>query len=102
MTDHGSSLGVHWGKIVARTWSDDEFKSRVLSEPREVLAEEGFVVPDDVDVTVSDGGRSKVHLVVSPMPEGIDTQVDDDTLESMSGGVCSCCCCCGSAAGTWP
>ncbi len=93
MSDHASSLGVHWGKIVARTWSDEEYKSRVLSEPRQVLAEEGFVIPEDVDITVSDGGTSTVHLVVTPMPEGVDTQIDDESLESMSGGIVCCCCC---------
>ena len=40
-----------WSKIVAQSWSDDEYKARLIDEPRTVLTEAGFQLPDDTDVT---------------------------------------------------
>jgi len=43
-----------WARIVARTWDDEEFRQRLLANPRAVLREAGFDLPDDVEVEVVD------------------------------------------------
>ena len=80
-----------WSKVVAKSWSDDDYKSRLIDAPREVLSEAGFQLPDDAEVTVTEQGAGAVHLVLPAKPEG-DQAVSDKALESMSGGFTSCCC----------
>ncbi len=85
------NLGNVWGKVVAQSWSDDDFKSRVLSEPRKVLSEAGLNLPDEVEISVSDGGPARLHLVIPDNPQG-DTAIGDEALEAMSGGNHCCYC----------
>ena len=41
--------GRKMGEIIARTWSDDAFKQRLLSDPAGTLKEHGVDLPQDVD-----------------------------------------------------
>ncbi len=93
MADKRTDLKEVWPRVVAQSWSDAEYKSRVLNDPRQVLTEAGVNVPDDIELSVSDGGQSKVYLVIPEMPEQTDAQIDDESLESLSGGARGICCC---------
>jgi nitrile hydratase alpha subunit len=53
-----------WAQVVARAWDDEEFRRRLLAQPREVLREEGFDVPDDAEVELVDGEPER-------LPEGV-------------------------------
>jgi nitrile hydratase len=46
------------------------YRSRVVSEPRAVLAEFGLVLPDDVSVRVHDSTADLRYLVIPMRPEG--------------------------------
>lgn len=59
-----------WGQIVARAWSDEDFKRRLLSEPRVVLAEHGLEVPEGTEVRVVEDTAAVRHLTLPPSPEG--------------------------------
>ena len=50
----GAEQERHWARIVARTWDDEEFRQRLLANPGAVLREEGFELPDDIEVEVVD------------------------------------------------
>ncbi len=93
MSDSAGDFGVVWGKVVARSWSDDEFKSKLLDDPRDVLSEAGYSVPEGVELSISDSGPDRMHLVIPPAPEGFDSEIGDESLETMSGGYCTICCC---------
>jgi hypothetical protein len=41
-----------WSEVVAKAWSDDEYKKRLLSDPIPLLREEGFQIPDGATVTI--------------------------------------------------
>ncbi len=49
-----------WSQIVARAWCDGALMTRLLSEPREVLAEYNLEVPQDTEVMVLEGDEVKV------------------------------------------
>ena len=34
-----------WSHIVAKTWTDDKFKQRLIADPAAVLQENGYAVP---------------------------------------------------------
>ncbi len=92
MASGNNNLGKIWGKVVAQSWSDADYKSRVLDQPREVLAEEGFNIPEEVELSVSDGGPPKIHLVIPARPQNMDSTVTDESLETMAAGMGSCGC----------
>ena len=55
------------------TWyKSAAYRSRVVIEPRRVLAEFGFVAPDDVEVRVYDSNAEIRYLVLPMRPEGTD------------------------------
>ncbi|WP_415715070.1 NHLP leader peptide family RiPP precursor [Maridesulfovibrio sp.] len=41
-----------WVRIVSKAWADEVYKQRLLNNPAAVLAEEGFKVPEGVNVEV--------------------------------------------------
>ncbi len=52
-------------RVVARAWTDTEFKARLLSDPRAALAELGFSLPEDTPhLAVVENTDDRRHLVV--------------------------------------
>lgn len=61
-----------WQKIVAEAWADPEFKQRLLSDPRAVLAERGILLDDDIEVKVVESETPVRYLWLPPKPDGED------------------------------
>jgi len=68
-----------WGQIVAKAWSDDDFKRRVFSEPRIVFADYGLELPEGIEVMVHDEGTEFTqsddaqfirHFILPVSPDG--------------------------------
>ncbi len=59
-------------------YKDAAYRSRAVSEPRQVLAEFGTVIPEEVEVRVHDSTADLRYLVVPRRPEGTG---DLDELE---------------------
>jgi hypothetical protein len=57
-----------WSQIVARAWSDEEFKQRLLADPRAVLAENGLEVPEDIEVQMLEDTPTTRTFVLPPPP----------------------------------
>ncbi len=56
-------------KVIARAWSDESFKKRFISNPREVLEEYNIPVPAGVDVKIVEQ-TDKVMYIVLPLKPG--------------------------------
>ena len=39
-------------QIIAKCWSDEEFKASLIADPRAILVAEGFIVPDDKSIKI--------------------------------------------------
>ena len=61
------------------------YRSRVVREPRTVLAEMGFAVPDDVEIRVWDSSAEVRYLVVPRRPPATD-QLDQAQLAALVTG----------------
>jgi hypothetical protein len=72
-----------WGQLVARTWSDEAFKQRLLAEPAAALAEQGIAVPPDVEVRVHENTAAVFHLTLPPKPS---EELSDEQLDAVAGG----------------
>lgn len=53
------------------------YRSRAVSEPRAVLAEFGTLIPDDVEVRVSDSTATVRYLVLPRRPDGTESWSED-------------------------
>jgi nitrile hydratase alpha subunit len=54
------------------------YRARAVSEPRAVLAEFGTLIPDDVEVRVSDSTSTVRYLVLPMRPEGTEHYSEED------------------------
>ncbi|HET6391014.1 nitrile hydratase subunit alpha [Hyphomicrobium sp.] len=54
------------------------YRARAVSEPRKVLAEFGTIIPDDVEVRVSDSTAVVRYLVLPKRPEGTENFTEDE------------------------
>ena len=79
---------VQYGKLVAKAWSDDAFKAKLLSDPVAAFAEAGVPIPAGKTVKVVENTEVNLYLVLPPAPE---EELTEEALEQVAGGLtCSC------------
>lgn len=104
-------------KVLVTSWSSEEYRDRLNTEPIEALAEAGLEVPEGASVAVvtsipeeadpsgkghldrqiaqwEAGEESQAYTIYVPDTPRIDmSDIDMDDLESVAGGDVNCCCC---------
>ena len=78
-------------KIIAKTWADDEYKQRFISDPAAVLREEGVELPDGVNFKVLEAKENENWIVLPPKPA--DADMIEGTDERLA-AIAVCCCIC--------
>lgn len=71
-----------WGQIVARAWADDEFKARLLAQPKVVMREYGLEIDPGVEVSVVEDTEAVRHFVLPPNPTG---DLSEEELSPVAG-----------------
>ncbi|WP_075353113.1 nitrile hydratase subunit alpha [Desulfovibrio sp. DV] len=61
----------NWNSIVEKTFSNPQYKNRLLTKPNQVLAEEGVIVQEGVTVHVVESTTTEVWLVLPNHKEGV-------------------------------
>lgn len=59
-----------WGALVAKAWSDDNLKARLIDDPPTVLQEHGIELPFEVELKVLEDTDQVYHLVIPASPAG--------------------------------
>jgi Nitrile hydratase, alpha chain len=83
-------------KIIAKAWQDNDFKQRLLSDPKHTLQEEGISLPDSIEVRVVEENANALYFVIPAQPSDIES-LSAEELEAIAGGKaagnsnCSCC-----------
>lgn len=75
-------------KVIARAWTDLEFKNKLLNDPNGALAEHGVDVPAGTTVKVVENTGDTVHLVLPSAPDEAG-EVTTEDLERTAGGLLS-------------
>ncbi len=84
-----------WAQLVARAWTDDKLRHRLLDAPEAVLREHGIDVPAGVEMRVVEN-TPKVTYLTLPLKPALDvTQLSFNQLAGIAGlftttGACSC------------
>ncbi|MGW2566866.1 nitrile hydratase subunit alpha [Streptomyces sp. NPDC001537] len=63
-------------------YKSEAYRSRVVREPRAVLAEFGLELPADTEITVWDSSAETRYMVLPRRPEGTET-LDEDQLAAL-------------------
>jgi hypothetical protein len=57
---------------LARAVEDDDYRQRLISDPKPVLREAGLEVSDEIEVVVHENEPSRMHLVLPSRPRPWD------------------------------
>jgi hypothetical protein len=70
-------------QLIAKCWSDEGFKQKVLADPAATLKAEGVELPVGVSFKAHENTDKVVHLVTPAKP----TDLTDEDLANVAGGV---------------
>ena len=73
-----------YGQIVARAWSDDDYKARFLSDPATVMTEAGLPVPEGVEIRAVETTDEVLYLTLPAKPT--DDVISEEELATVAGG----------------
>jgi len=72
------------GKVIAKAWSDDSYKARLVADPKAVLGEAGITVENGAELRAVEDTADLRHFVIpAPPAEG---ELSEDALEQVAGG----------------
>ena len=80
----GQERARQWGQVVARAWSDEGFKRRLLAEPATVLREQGLELPAGLELRVVENTARLRHLVLPSKPA--EGELSEAQLAEAAGG----------------
>ena len=73
-----------YGKVVARAWSDPDFKALLLTDARAALASVGIEYPADIEVHVRENNATEMNLVLPPQPD--ENELSEEEVDQISNG----------------
>jgi hypothetical protein len=76
-----------WAKIVAKAWSDEVFKQRLLKNPEAVFQEYGFDTPKGVTFKIHENTNKVIHITLPAKPTG---DLAEEELRIFAGGARGC------------
>ncbi len=79
-----------YAKVIAKAWSDPQFKAQLLKNPEKVLKEQGIMLPPGKKVEVCESNETTLYFVIPQKPQGA---LSEKELESIAGGACMCLAC---------
>ena len=71
------------GQILAKCWSDESFKQKLMADPIGTLTAEGAKVPEGISVIVLENTDKVFNLVIPAKP----TDLTDADLDKVAGGM---------------
>jgi len=63
---HQTEQQKQWARIVAKAWADDDYKARLIADPKAVLAAENVEFDHSMDFTVVEAAENQIVLVLPP------------------------------------
>ena len=74
-----------WMNVVAKAWQDEEFKHKLLSNPKKVLEEAGVEVPGGAEIAIHEQSTNKFNLILPGKPSSISNTYIDDLIAGCGG-----------------
>ena len=71
-------------EVLARVWKDEDYKQKLLSDPRGTLSAAGLRLPENVRLKIHSDTADTMNIVIPRNPA--DTELSDSTLDAVAGG----------------
>ena len=92
MEETREEQGKKYAKLIAKVWSDEAFKERLLTDSRAVLEAEGISVPPGVDVKVVEQTETQLFVVIPQKPPIEQYEVTTERIAAIVSCSMSSCC----------
>lgn len=69
-------------QIIAKCWTDESFKQKLLANPAAILEAEGVTMPEGVSVKAVENTDTMLYLLIPAIPPDLS----DDDLDKVAGG----------------
>jgi len=70
-------FGKLWAQLVAKAWTDDKLRERLMSDPQSVMEENGLPVPPGLEVRVVQNTEGVIYLPLPPKPSPAELSEED-------------------------
>lgn len=74
----------NYRKLVVKTWTDADYKTRLKNNPREALKELGIEIPGNVAINILENSESTLNIVLPEAPSEGELSAAD--LENVAAG----------------
>ena len=74
--------GKKISQLIAKCWTDEGFKQKVLADPAATLRAEGLELPADLSYVAHENTDEVFHLIIPAKP----TELSDEDLDQAVGG----------------
>ena len=75
--------GKKMSQLIAKCWSDEAFKKKLMADPAAALKAEGVEVPAGMQVRALENTDKVFHLVIPARP----TDLSDENLDKVAAGL---------------
>ncbi len=72
-------------QVIARAWSDPDFKAQLLNDPKTALVGYGVDLPAGLSLKIVENTADTVHIVLPATPSQAGDLSDED-LQNLAGG----------------
>ena len=86
-SNHQEEFSKKYAEVIAKAWSDEGFKKKLLENPNETLKEFGVPIPEGVTFHIHENGSGTCHLILPKKPEG--ELSEEDISKNIRAGECS-------------
>ncbi|MCB0086453.1 MAG: NHLP leader peptide family RiPP precursor [Caldilineaceae bacterium] len=76
-----------YSRLVTKAWTDPDFKTRLLADPKAVMAESGLEVPEGIRLNIVEDTSDIINIVLPASPAG--GALSEQDLEKVAGGTFS-------------
>ena len=73
-----------YGKLVAKAWTDANFKAKLLADTKTVFRDHDIEVPDGLEVCIVEDSKKKKYFILPPGPLNVTAR---EQLGSSTGSV---------------
>ena len=84
-----------WAKVVAKAWTDEAFKQKLLKNPEKTLKEMGLELPKDTHVEIHEQKGNGIHFILPQKPRGELSEIELKKYAAGQGDPCISDCNCG-------
>ncbi len=86
MEEAFQSKEKEWANVIAQAWVDEEFKAKLLADPKSVLKAEGIEFPENITLSIAEAKEDELNLTLPLKPADLTGSVVELTERMQTTG----------------